>query len=52
MTSGALILLVSVNEDGSIDYVEGVVDAAGNVLGVFNGTPKTISVLVLVPETV
>lgn len=26
-------MLVSVNEDGSIDYVEGVVDAAGNVLG-------------------
>lgn len=42
-------MLVSVNEDGSIDYVEGVV---GNVLGVFNGTPKTISVLVLVPGTV
>lgn len=52
MTSEALIMLVSVNEDGSIDYVEGVVDAVGNVLGVFNGTPKTISVLVLVPGTV
>ena len=52
VTSGALILLVSVNEDGSIDYVEGVVDATGNVLGVFNGIPKTISVLVLVPGTV
>lgn len=52
VTKGALVLLMSVNEDGSVDYVEGVVDDAGNVLGIFNGVPKTISVLVIVPATV
>ncbi|MBO5030367.1 MAG: hypothetical protein J6D08_00540 [Lachnospiraceae bacterium] len=48
VTSGALIMLMSVNADGSIEYVEGVVDpVTGAVLGAFQGTPAVITVLVL-----
>jgi hypothetical protein len=48
VTSGALILLMSVNADGTIEYVEGVVDpVTGSVLGAFQGTPSVITVLVL-----
>ena len=48
MTSGALILLMSVNADGTIEYVEGIVDpVTGAVLGAFQGVPSTITVLVL-----
>ena len=48
VTSGALILLMSINEDGTIEYVEGVVDpVTGAVLGAFDGTPSIITVLVL-----
>ena len=48
VTSGALVLLMSVNADGTIEYVEGVVDpVTGAVLGAFKGTPAVITVLVL-----
>lgn len=48
VTSGCLILLMSVNADGSIEYVEGVVDpVTGAVMGAFAGTPAAITVLVL-----
>lgn len=48
VTSGALVLLMSVNADGTIEYVEGVVDpVTGVVLGAFKGTPSVITVLVL-----
>ena len=48
VTSGALVLLMSVNADGTIEYVEGVVDpVTGAVLGAFKGTPSVITVLVL-----
>lgn len=45
---GALVLLMSVNEDGTIEYVEGIVDPlTGSVLGAFKGTPKALTVMVL-----
>jgi hypothetical protein len=48
VTSGSLILLMSVNADGTVEYVEGVVDpVTGAVLGAFQGTPSVITVLVL-----
>jgi hypothetical protein len=48
VTSGALILLMSVNADGTVEYVEGLVDpVTGAVLGAFQGTPSVITVLVL-----
>lgn len=48
VTSGALIMLMSVNADGTIEYVEGVVDpVTGAVVGAFQGTPSVITVLVL-----
>jgi hypothetical protein len=48
VTSGALIMLMSVNADGTVEYVEGVVDpTTGSVLGAFKGTPSVITVLVL-----
>ena len=48
VTSQALILLMSVNADGTIEYVEGLVDpVTGAVVGAFKGTPAVITVLVL-----
>lgn len=48
VTSGALVLLMSINADGTIEYVEGVVDpVTGAVVGAFQGTPTVITVLVL-----
>lgn len=48
VTSGALVMLMSVNEDGTIEYVEGVVDpVTGAVVGAFKGRPSVITVLVL-----
>lgn len=48
VTSGALIMLMSVNADGTIEYVEGLVDpVTGAVVGAFKGTPSIITVLVL-----
>lgn len=47
VTSGALVMLMSVNADGTVEYVEGVVDpVTGAVLGAFKGVPTTITVLV------
>ena len=48
VTEKALIMLMSVNTDGTIEYVEGVVDpVTGAVVGAFKGTPSVITVLVL-----
>lgn len=48
VTSGALVMLMSVNADGTIEYVEGIVDpVTGQVMGAFQGTPSVITVLVL-----
>lgn len=48
VTSGALVMLMSVNADGTIEYVEGVVDpVTGAVVGAFKGVPAIITVLVL-----
>lgn len=48
VTAGALVMLMSVNADGTIEYVEGVVDpVTGEVLGAFQGTPAVITVMVL-----
>ncbi|MCM1264393.1 MAG: hypothetical protein NC313_16905 [Butyrivibrio sp.] len=48
VTSGALVMLMSVNADGTVEYVEGVVDpVTGLIMGVFSGTPSVITVLVL-----
>ena len=48
VTSGCLIMLMSVDSDGRVEYVEGVVDpVTGAVLGVFKGVPTVITVLVL-----
>lgn len=48
VTSSALIMLMSVNADGTVEYVEGVVDpVTGAVVGAFKGVPSVITVLVL-----
>lgn len=48
VTSGSLVMLMSVNADGTVEYVEGVVDpVTGLIMGVFSGTPAVITVLVL-----
>lgn len=48
VTSGALVMLMSVNADGTIEYVEGVVDPlTGSVIGAFKGIPTVITVMVL-----
>lgn len=50
ITSGSLVMLMGVNADGTVEFVEGVVDTVtGQILGAFQGTPVTISVLVFVP---
>lgn len=50
VTDRSLIMLMSVNADGTVEFVEGVVDpVTGQVLGAFQGTPITISVLVFIP---
>ncbi len=48
VTSGSLVLLMGVGADGTIEYVEGVIDpVTGAVLGIFENVPVTITVLVL-----
>ncbi len=48
VTSGCLVMLMSVDADGTIEYVEGVVDpVTGAVMGIFQGIPTVITVLVL-----
>lgn len=51
VTAGSLVMLMSVNADGTVEYVEGIVDpVTGHVMGAFKGVPSTISVLVFVPK--
>lgn len=51
VTAGSLVMLMSVNADGTVEYVEGIVDpVTGHVMGAFKGVPTTISVLVFVPK--
>lgn len=48
VSSSSMVMLMGIDEDGTIEYVEGVVDAAtGAVTGTFTGTPGVISVLVI-----
>lgn len=50
VTSGSLVMLMSVNADGTVEFVEGVVDpVTGQILGAFKGMPVTITVLVFIP---
>lgn len=50
VTTGSLVMLMSVNADGTVEFVEGLVDpVTGQVLGSFKGAPVTISVMVFVP---
>ncbi len=50
VTSGSLVMLMGVSADGTVEFVEGVVDpVTGQILGAFKGTPVTISVLVFIP---
>lgn len=49
VTGGSLVMLMSVNADGTVEFVEGLVDpVTGQVLGAFQGVPVTISVMVFV----
>lgn len=51
VTAGSLVMLMSVNTDGTVEFVEGIVDpVTGQVMGAFKGAPTTISVLVFVPK--
>ena len=48
VTKYAFVILTSVNADGTVEIVEGTVDPVTlQVMGVFNGTPKTITVSVI-----
>lgn len=48
VTPGALVMLMSINADGTIEYVEGIVDPlTGSVIGAFKGVPTVITVMVL-----
>ncbi len=50
VTAGSLVMLMSVNADGTVEFVEGLVDpVTGQVVGAFKGAPVTISVMVFVP---
>ena len=47
----AFVVLTAVNTDGTVEIVEGTVDPVSlQVIGVFNGTPATITVSVIVPK--
>lgn len=51
VTKYAFVILISVNADGTIETVEGTVDPVTlQVMGAFKGTPKTITVSVIVPK--
>lgn len=41
-------MLMSVNADGTVEFVEGIVDASGQIMGVFKGIPNTITVFAIV----
>lgn len=51
VTKYAFVILISVNEDGTIETVEGTVDPVTlQVMGAFKGTPKTITVSVIMAK--
>lgn len=51
VTKYAYVMLISVNEDGTVEIVEGTVDPVSlQVMGVFKGTPKTITVSVVMAK--
>lgn len=51
VTKYAFIILISVNEDGTVETVEGTVDPVTlQVMGAFKGTPKTITVSVIMAK--
>lgn len=48
VTQYAFVVLTAVNADGSVEIVEGVVDPVSlHVMGIFNGTPVTVTVSVI-----
>ena len=48
VTKYAFVILTAVNADGTVEIVEGTVDPVTlQVMGAFNGTPKTITVSVI-----
>lgn len=50
VTKYAFIILTCVNEDGTVEVVEGTVDPVTlQVIGVFKGMPKAVTVSVIVP---
>lgn len=51
VTKYAFVILTSVNTDGSVEIVEGVVDPVTlEILGAFTGTPSTVTVSVIVAK--
>ena len=51
VTKYAFVILISVNEDGTVEMVEGTVDPVTlQVMGAFKGTPKTITVSVVMAK--
>ena len=51
VTKYAFVILISVNEDGTVETVEGTVDPVTlQVMGAFTGTPKTITVSVIMAK--
>jgi hypothetical protein len=48
VVDGQPIMLMSVNEDGTVEVVQGVIDpVTGHVVGLFKGKPKVLTVLVV-----
>ena len=51
VTKYAFVLLISVNEDGTTEIVEGTVDPVTlQVMGSFTGKPRTITVSVIMAK--
>jgi len=51
VTQYAFVILTAVNADGSVEIIEGVVDPVSlEVMGAFNGTPKTVTVSVIMAK--
>ena len=51
VTKYAFVLLISVNADGTTEIVEGTVDPVTlQVMGAFKGTPRTITVSVVMAK--
>lgn len=50
VTKYAFVILTAVNADGTVEIVEGTVDPISlQVMGIFTGTPATITVSVIIP---